>query len=78
MPTAKTPPRRFVVCLHNEGYEASLERNKIYVRIADRTAERDGMVRLVDESGESYLYPVGWFAVVALPPKVGKAVSGQR
>jgi len=47
---------RFAVCIRNTGYEASLERNKIYVVIRDETAERDGDLRVVDESGEDYLF----------------------
>ena len=48
---------RFAVCVRNEGYEASLEKNKIYVLTADADAEKDGDVRVVDESGEDYLFP---------------------
>ena len=46
--------RRFAVCVQNKGYEASLERNKIYVLLADPEAEKDGDIRVVDESGEDY------------------------
>jgi hypothetical protein len=46
---------RFAVCVQNEGYEASLERNKLYVVLSDPDAEREGDVRVVDESGEDYL-----------------------
>lgn len=45
--------RRFVVCVRNEGYEASLERNKIYSVLPDDEAARDGDLRVVDESGEN-------------------------
>jgi hypothetical protein len=48
--------------VHNDGYRASLERRKIYVTLVDREAERFGMVRVVDESGEDYLYPKAFFA----------------
>lgn len=48
--------RRFAVCVRNDGYEASLERNKIYAVLADDEAERDGDLRVVDESGEDYLF----------------------
>ena len=59
--------RRFAVCVRNKGYEASLERNKIYVVLPDREAEKEGDVRVVDESGEDYLYPAEWFVAVEVP-----------
>lgn len=62
--------RRFVVCLKNKGYEASLERNKIYVVVPDREAEADGDIRVIDESGEDYLYPTQWFAALEVPKAV--------
>ena len=54
---AAATQRRFAVCVRNDGYEASLERNKIYAVVADDDAERDGDLRVVDESGEGYLFP---------------------
>jgi hypothetical protein len=54
--TKKYEPE-FVVCLKNDGYAASLERHKIYRVLADPEAEKDGDLRIVDESGEDYLYP---------------------
>jgi hypothetical protein len=73
-PMAKSPIRRFVVCIQNEGYPVSLERSKIYVALADHTAEKDGMLRVIDESGEDYLYPKDLFRAIALPEAVKKAV----
>lgn len=70
MPETKKSTRRFAVCVQNEGYEASLERNKIYVLIADPDAEKDGDIRVVDESGEDYLYPADWFVPVDVPKAV--------
>ena len=70
MSEEKTPARRFAVCVQNEGYEASLERNKLYVLIADPDAEKDGDIRVVDESGEDYLYPAEWFVPVEVPKAV--------
>ena len=64
------PAPRFVVCLENAGYPASLELHKIYRIVVDADAARDGDVRIVDESGEDYLYPAEWFAVVELPRRV--------
>jgi hypothetical protein len=59
-----------VVCIENTGYPASLELHKIYRLVADADAARDGDLRIVDESGEDYLYPAGWFAAVELPQRV--------
>jgi hypothetical protein len=53
--------RRLVLCLENSGYEASLERNAIYVAIPDQEAEIRGLVRVIDETGEDYVYPRGIF-----------------
>jgi hypothetical protein len=61
---------RFAVCVRNAGYEASLERNKIYVVIPDAAAERDGDLRVVDESGEDYLFAADRFVAVELPAAV--------
>jgi hypothetical protein len=57
-------PRRsdFVVCIGNDGCAVSLERRKIYVSIPDRVAEKHGLLRVVDESGNDYLYPKTSFA----------------
>jgi hypothetical protein len=63
-------PPRFAVCVRNEGYEASLERNKIYVVLPDPDVESEGDVRVVDESGEDYLYPANWFVALDVPDAV--------
>lgn len=70
MPDQQPSPRRFAVCVKNEGYEASLERNKIYILVPDPDAEQDGDIRVVDESGEDYLYPAEWFVPVDVPEAV--------
>jgi hypothetical protein len=61
---------RFAVCVKNDGYEASLERNKIYAVLADPQAEQEGDIRVVDESGEDYLYPQDWFVAIEVPQAV--------
>ena len=66
--------RQLVVCLKNEGYAASLERRKIYVMLADPAAAKNGLVRVVDESGDDYLYPKSLFRPIALPQALRKAV----
>ncbi len=62
--------RRFAVCVRNEGYEASLERNKIYTVLPDDEAERDGDLRVVDESGEDYLFSAERFVAIEVPSAV--------
>jgi hypothetical protein len=59
-----------VVCVKNRGYGASLERNKIYVALPDEDAERHGMVRVIDESGEDYLFSANRFVVIEVPAAV--------
>jgi hypothetical protein len=71
---AKTQSKQLVVCIDNEGYPASLEKRKIYVALTDRTAEKHGMLRIIDESGDDYLYPKTFFRAIALPQSVKKAV----
>ena len=71
---AKAQAKQLVVCVNNEGYLASLERRKIYVALRDADAEKHGLVRIVDESGDDYLYPKAHFRPIALPQAVRKAV----
>ncbi len=58
---------KFVVCVNNSGYEASLEFGKIYQIIEDKDAEAEGLIRIIDESGEDYGYSLERFHAVALP-----------
>ena len=71
---AKTRAKQLVVCIDNEGYQASLEKRKIYILLRDADAEMHGLLRIVDESGEDYLYPKAFFRSIALPQAVRKAV----
>jgi hypothetical protein len=66
--------KRLVICLDNSGYEASLERRKIYVAIPDSRAARLGQIRVVDESGEDYLYPEERFVEADLPLATRRAI----
>jgi hypothetical protein len=66
--------KRLVISVDNSGYEVSLERCKIYVSIPDAKAERLGHVRVIDESGDDYLYPKKAFVSVALPRPIRRAV----
>ena len=66
---------RLVVCLRNDGYEVSLEPRKIYKALQDATAEKHHQLRVIDESGEDYLYPADYFVVLELPSEVEQALS---
>ena len=65
---------QFVVCVRNTGYPASLEVRKIYRALPDRVAEAHRMLRVVDESGEDYLYPAKLFMAVDLPQPLRSAL----
>ena len=71
---AKAQAKQLVVCVDNDGFPASLEKRKIYVALRDAGAEKHGMLRIVDESGDDYLYPKTLFRSIALPYAVKKAV----
>lgn len=59
--------KHFMICVDNHGYKSSLEIRKLYVVLTDRMAEKHHQVRVIDESGEDYLYPENFFAPVRLP-----------
>ena len=65
---------RFVVCVNNAGYEVSLELHKIYAAIPDADAEQSGDVRIIDESGEDYLYSMDRFVAIEIPPALRKSI----
>ena len=65
---------QYVICIGNKGYAASLELRKIYQIIPDKVATGLHQVRVVDESGEDYLYPEDYFVPVQLPQAVERAV----
>ena len=66
--------KNLVICIGNAGYEVSLERRKIHVALPDARAEKLDQIRVIDESGEDYLYPQEYFVVVALPSSIRRAV----
>jgi len=68
----------FAVCVCNKGYEASLELRKIYQNMADPESKRHGLVRIIDESGEDYLYPKGSFLPIVLPPAIRRALMHEH
>lgn len=69
-----TPAHMLVVCIVNEGYEASLELRKLYESLPDADAAKHAQIRVIDESGEDYLYPAANFVSVALPDQVVERV----
>ena len=70
----KTSAKQFVVCLKNKGYEVSLERRKIYQVLPDARAAKHKQLRVIDESGDDYLYPQNLFAAIELPQPVRRAL----
>ena len=73
-PPCSQDAKQLVVCIDNEGYAASLEEPKIYIALRDAAAYKHGLLRIVDESGEDYLYPKKSFRPIALPLAVKRAV----
>jgi hypothetical protein len=71
---SKSSAKQLVVCVANSGYAASLERRKIYVVLRDADAEKHDLLRIIDESGEDYLYPKKFFRSIALPHAVRRAI----
>ena len=67
--------KHFVICVNNEGYDASLEPRKLYVTIPDNIAKKHNQIRVIDESGEDYLFPMNFFVSVDLPESVEKAIK---
>ena len=74
MKPMRSTANQFVVCLKNKGYEVSLERRKIYQVLPDPEAEKHRQVRVIDESGEDYLFPQSFFAPIELPQPIRRAV----
>ena len=72
-PSEHMPPL-FAVCINNTDYPASLELHKIYQVLPDEETARDGDIRVIDESGEDYLYPASFFVVIEVPQAVERAI----
>ncbi|MEH1931146.1 hypothetical protein [Nostoc sp.] len=66
---------QYVVCINNKDYPASLEIRKIYQTVSDSDAVKHQMIRVIDESGEDYLYPSNYFVLIELPKAVTEAFS---
>jgi hypothetical protein len=71
----QTKGEAFVLCVRNEGYPASLEPRKLYATVRDASAARHSLMRVIDESGEDYLYPADYFIALRLPANVKMALS---
>ena len=68
--------RRFFLCLRNDGYAASLQPRTVYEGLADPKAESHGMLRIVDESGEDYLFPASLFTPIDVPERAVSVFAG--
>lgn len=71
----KHPRLRLVVCIKNRSFAASLELRKIYRAVPDPQAERHRLVRVIDESGEDYLFPDSFFVSIELPRSVARTIA---
>jgi hypothetical protein len=67
--------RKYAVCINNSDYPTSLALHKIYCVLPDEAAEADGDLRVIDESGEDYLYPADYFVFIELPKAVERSLS---
>ena len=74
MKTTKSTSR-FVICADNSEYPASLELHKIYRVIPGKDAQADGDLRIIDESGEDYLFPAEYFLPIPLPQTIVRALN---
>ena len=66
--------KEFIICIKNQGYEASLELWKVYITVPDDLAKRQNLLRVTDESGEDYLFPSEYFVPLTLPKVVRDAM----
>ena len=64
----------FAICIDNEDYEVSLELRKLYETLPDPDAEKHNQIRVIDESGEDYLYPQEFFVVIDLPEAIEQQI----
>jgi hypothetical protein len=69
---ASSESKRLVVCISNEGFPAALEKRKIYVATDDPASEAHGLIRIIDESGDDYLYPSTLFHPISVPERLRK------
>ena len=74
MRTRRPKTEGFAVCLRNRGYAASLEIRKLYPVLIDSDAEANNLIRVIDESGEDYLYPARLVQKLSLPTDIQRAL----
>lgn len=74
--TTEKKQQKFALCVRNDDCEG-LELRKVYPVLPDKRAEKEGYVRVMDESGEDYLYPESYFVFVRLPRKAQEAVTAR-
>jgi hypothetical protein len=75
MKTGKQLKSRFAICVDNSDYPASLELHKIYRVMPDEDAKKDGDLRIIDESGEDYLYPSEYFLLIDIPRGIARSLN---
>ena len=75
MRTRKPLHSQFAICVENSEYPASLELHKLYRILPDEDAALDGDIRVIDESGEDYLYPAEYFVVLKVPRQSAQALA---
>jgi hypothetical protein len=69
---------QFVVCMNNRGHQASLEVGKLYRLIPDSDAEAEGLMRVIDESGEDYAFEADRFHRIDVPSQVEKVLLANQ
>jgi hypothetical protein len=75
MKSIKRPKARFAICVDNSEYPGSLELHKLYRVILDEDAKKDGDLRIIDESGEDYLYSADYFLLIDLPFGIAQSLN---
>jgi hypothetical protein len=74
MASRRTKTHDFAVCIRNKGFAVSLEVRKLYPVLNDADAEANGLIRVIDESGDDYVYPARLFQRIALPNEIQRAL----
>lgn len=69
---SKHTPSSYVLCIDDGGYPESLEIFKVYVALEDRLATERNHIRVIDDTGEDYLYPVDLFVPIEVPPEAAR------